>query len=162
LNVSGRQCREDDAGRADLNDNEGLTTMSRIKLYRPSNGTEGDSFMSAWCERCRKGWKDGGCAIVGLTMALDMDDPNYPREWRYVDDKPTCTAFVDRDTPRAPRAHKPSVDQQDLFDTRDQGIDWNRPLIVADMIEEAGDGDKAEKIRRMVEAGDLKAVELTK
>lgn len=67
--------------------------------YRPSNGTEGDIFMTAFCYRCRKDTTQSPCEIIARTMAYDELDPNYPKEWRrQVDDDSwpgtaECTAF---------------------------------------------------------------------
>lgn len=73
----------------------------KIEKYRPSNGTEGDGFMSRHCYQCKH--DDGGigetvCEIIGDTMAYDVDDEQYPDAWRY-DAKgcPTCTKFEERD-----------------------------------------------------------------
>jgi len=71
-----------------------------IKKYRPSNGTEGEIFMTSFCDQCIH---DNGetklCHIIGRTMALDIDDPGYPCEWQYGDDgQPKCTKFK-KDTP---------------------------------------------------------------
>lgn len=66
------------------------------KKYRPSNGTEGDIFMDAWCGRCRHDDYDGGkyCPIIGRTMAHEINEADYPTEWQYGDDgQPKCTAF---------------------------------------------------------------------
>jgi hypothetical protein len=66
-------------------------------LYRPSNGTEGEGFMSRHCYQCKH--DDGGigervCEIIGNTMAYDVTDAEYPVEWCYgADGKPTCTKF---------------------------------------------------------------------
>ena len=62
------------------------------KLYRPANGTEGMIFMAAFCDRCKL---EPTCKIMLSTMAYDTTDAEYPTEWRYVDDKPTCTAYKD-------------------------------------------------------------------
>lgn len=70
----------------------------RTEPYRPSNGTEGEIFMSAFCYRCRRD-ANSDCEIVGMTMCYDEDDPRYPKEWvRNVDDDAwpgtaRCTAF---------------------------------------------------------------------
>lgn len=69
--------------------------------YRPSNGTEGDCFQAAWCEKCERdreyqesnGGKPG-CEILARTMACDVDDPRYPIEWIVDADGPKCTAFI--------------------------------------------------------------------
>lgn len=61
--------------------------------YRPSNGTVGMTVIARWCTGCAKsGPERAGCAIVARTMAFDEDDPRYPREWRYRDGRPVCTA----------------------------------------------------------------------
>ena len=59
--------------------------------YRPSNGDEGIIFFNEFCDVCIK---YDSCRIIGRTMVLDDDDPNYPTEWQYGEDgQPTCTAF---------------------------------------------------------------------
>ena len=65
--------------------------------YRPSNGTEGDIFRADWCEKCTKD-VDGDCRIIALSMAYDVDEPEYPKEWRRRADATEwpgaeCTAF---------------------------------------------------------------------
>lgn len=62
------------------------------KKYQPSNGTEGDYFISMYCMRCTE---DGdNCEILGKTFAFKVEDPEYPPEWQYgADGHPTCTAF---------------------------------------------------------------------
>jgi hypothetical protein len=86
----------------------------RIELYRPSNGTEGESFMGEWCYQCRRDTPKRPCSILTRTMAFDKDDKQYPTEWRYVGERPVCTAFVEKGTPVV-RTHKPGKDQQELF-----------------------------------------------
>jgi len=66
------------------------------KPYRPSNGTEGDMFQEKFCEKCVYDDYDNDvyCEILGDSMAFNVDDKEYPKEWTY--DKngcPTCTAF---------------------------------------------------------------------
>lgn len=77
--------------------------------YRPSSGSEGDAFMGVWCAKCirdrarREDPEADGCAIIALTMALDVDDPHYPKEWIESPDhgNPICTAFsTDPDEPQ--------------------------------------------------------------
>lgn len=71
----------------------------RLVRYRPSNGSEGDAFMAAWCCHCERGVHP--CEILALTMALEIDHFRYPPEW--VEDldqpfpfrQPRCTAFRD-------------------------------------------------------------------
>lgn len=70
--------------------------------YQPSNGDEGEMFMERWCALCSKDNLDhetfeGGCPIIAYTMALQVDDPDYPKEWVISPDgQPVCTAFDDR------------------------------------------------------------------
>lgn len=84
-----------------------MTTEAPIKLYRPSNGTEGDGFHSTWCGNCKrdKVWngevhanqahESDFCQILGATLLFDIEDPEYPPEWRYNDEgRPVCTAFI--------------------------------------------------------------------
>lgn len=67
--------------------------------YRPSNGEEGELFMSRHCLTCLKDKDyrehDGdSCPIVAATFCHDVDDPLYPAEWIYGNDgQPTCTAY---------------------------------------------------------------------
>lgn len=74
--------------------------------YRPSNATEGDVFMEAFCNQCvrerearREGdpmYMDGSdlCDILTRTLLNFENEEDYPNEWQYgVDGQPTCTAF---------------------------------------------------------------------
>lgn len=78
--------------------------MAETKPYRPSNGTEGEIFQSQFCERCEKDrYESRPCLILGRIMALNINEPGYPKEW--VRDvgvewpgNPRCTAFVERGT----------------------------------------------------------------
>lgn len=61
--------------------------------YRPSNNTEGDFFICAFCERCKNNAEDN-CSILWATLVTDVDDPKYPSEWQYGEDgQPLCTEF---------------------------------------------------------------------
>lgn len=81
-----------------------------IELFRPSNGTEGDIFMSRYCFQCAKFPHDSSaknqCQIVLATFAYDIEDKEYPNQWRYVDGKPTCTSFKSREEFNAKRRLK--------------------------------------------------------
>lgn len=69
--------------------------------YRPSNGTEGECFIAAWCDRCEherlhretEGNADG-CSILTRTMVYEVDEAKYPVEWIIDAEGPKCTAFV--------------------------------------------------------------------
>lgn len=76
------------------------------EAYRPSNGDEGEWFMSKWCERCTRDAANRadpdsgeGCRIIVYTMAYDVDEPEYPKEWVIKDGAPCCTAFDEEPTP---------------------------------------------------------------
>jgi hypothetical protein len=77
-------------------------TVGELKLYQPSNGTEGDYFMEKYCDNCYhesgRGNEspEGSCPILISTMFYDIKDDKYPNQWRYVDGKETCIAFFDR------------------------------------------------------------------
>src|SRR5579859_6411517 len=72
------------------------------KPYRPGSGTEGMSFDEHWCDHCARdaAWREDpdhndGCDILSKTFALDITDPDYPKEWIYgKDGRPCCTAFT--------------------------------------------------------------------
>lgn len=83
--------------------------MTELHAYRPSNGTEGEIFMSQWCNRClrdrarREGDAFDGCDIVTRTMAFDIDHPSYPEEWVQDDDgSPACLSFTAEDDDNQP------------------------------------------------------------
>lgn len=69
--------------------------------YRPSNGTEGAEFMSEWCFQCERDReylndedKGNPCEIIARTFAYNVDHQEYPKEWRYKEGRPICTAFI--------------------------------------------------------------------
>lgn len=70
-------------------------TSDRIKLYQPCNGSEGDWFRAQFCDRCQreKPETEDYCDILNRSFAYDVEAPEYPNQWRFVDDKPVCTAF---------------------------------------------------------------------
>jgi hypothetical protein len=76
--------------------------MAELRLYRPSNGSEGEGFEEQWCERCerdvafRANDEGYGCLILARALAHDITDPEYPREWCQDEaGTPRCTAFVE-------------------------------------------------------------------
>lgn len=96
--------------------------------YRPSNGSEGEGFMSEFCLQCIHDNPDPNspkkCEILTATMFFYPTDPEYPKEWIYKDGKPRCTNFVrwdwdndgDPDDPHNPKAPViPDPNQLDLF-----------------------------------------------
>lgn len=97
--------------------------MSEEKLYRPSNGTEGEAFIYNWCRNCIHGAYEHNpnaksCEIVSRSFCFEVKDPEYPKEWCYQNNKAVCTAFVkwdwgndgdpnDPDIPKAPVPEDP-------------------------------------------------------
>lgn len=84
--------------------------MAATVPYRPSNGTEGEIFMSRFCARCKRDAKfqetqdaEDGCPILADSFFYGIDDPKYPKEWIIDPDAPPmwanqrgaprCTAF---------------------------------------------------------------------
>ena len=71
--------------------------------YRPSNGSDGRSFMRQWCDLCERDaeYRSTGhnsCPIAAAVMIYHADDPNYPPEWivdehDVFDTTARCTAF---------------------------------------------------------------------
>jgi len=62
------------------------------KKWRPSNGTEGEIFLSRVCGTCKKGRPP--CAIAEKTFYFNVDAPEYPAEWQINEEgQPTCTAW---------------------------------------------------------------------
>ena len=61
------------------------------KPYMPSNGGEGEWFMSKWCDKCGHDDPDNEnyCPIIGNSMA-----GLQPDEWVDRDGTPMCTAFT--------------------------------------------------------------------
>lgn len=71
-----------------------MTKACAGEKYRPSNGTEGDCFFAAWCCKCQrdKAMREGmdvdecddneRCDIIANTMCYDVEDEEYPKEWR--------------------------------------------------------------------------------
>lgn len=57
-----------------------------------------------------------GCGpIIADTFALDIDDPAYPREWRYDDGRPVCTAFEAMDAAGGPSVAVRDDETADMF-----------------------------------------------
>jgi len=84
----------------------------KIEIYQPCNGTEMDWFSSQFCFQCSKMpvscEAKNQCKILGDVLCYDRDDKEYPNQWRYVNGKPVCTAFVDREEANKKRCKKTS------------------------------------------------------
>ena len=48
------------------------------EIWRPSNGTEGDIFMSTVCRDCTIGCTN--CLIIDASMMYQVDEPHYPKQ----------------------------------------------------------------------------------
>lgn len=88
-----------------------------VRLYRPSNGTEGEGFMAVYCEECERDrlFREGrgeGCEILSRSLIFDIDDEAYPTEWQYRDGRGTCTAFLPSAEPGA--AYRPATPDSDV------------------------------------------------
>lgn len=102
--------------------------MQSIKLYRPSSGHEGEWFIREWCQQCERDKCQNGskpmdecqpedlCQIIGDTMFMDINDPDYPKEWVEDETGPRCTAFVEVGSIVK---DKPCQFTSDLFGTSD-------------------------------------------
>jgi len=69
--------------------------------YEPSNGTEGEIFMSEWCRQCardramREGEPETECDDDELCTIIAANFAGEAKEWVYgTDGQPMCTAFV--------------------------------------------------------------------
>lgn len=77
--------------------------MENGRKYCPSNGTEGEWFISKFCANCiHERWlhdpencdDSGKCEILSNSMLYNYNEPGYPKEWIYDEnDKPSCTSF---------------------------------------------------------------------
>lgn len=70
----------------------------QLEKYRPSNGTEGEIFMDNHCMQCIHCDPDPDgekqCEILARALCYDTKDEEYPEEWVYKNDEPTCTKWV--------------------------------------------------------------------
>ena len=94
----------------------------KIELYRPSNGSAGEAFFAAWCERCArdKAMSEGKpleecddtqkCELIARSMCYDTTDSRYPQEWRYENGHPVCKAFVPVGQPIPPERDDKTLD----------------------------------------------------
>jgi hypothetical protein len=75
--------------------------MDKIELFSPSNSDHGEWFHEQFCYKCAKNPRSidakNQCMIWLSAMAFRIEEKEYPKQWRYVDGKPTCTAFKDRE-----------------------------------------------------------------
>lgn len=74
--------------------------MADPRPYRPTSGSEGDAFMEDFCDRCTRHVRyretqgaQGACEIMISSMAYEVTDPKYPKEWLTDGERDWCTAF---------------------------------------------------------------------
>jgi hypothetical protein len=63
-------------------------TVKNGEPYSPSDATEGELFMTIWCEKCIRE-KYEACTILQDGILCG----EQPEEWQYHDNCPICTAF---------------------------------------------------------------------
>lgn len=68
----------------------GLPSTLNKEPYMPCNGTEGDIFISRWCETCQNDINED-CEILTLSFC-----GKQAKEWVYFENKPICTAYKKR------------------------------------------------------------------
>lgn len=71
-------------------------------------------FEGAFCHRCVHD-RGQGCDIVGMAMAYDIEDEEYPKEWIYSDEGwPICTNWQrwDGSGPPEPKPTEPDDPNQ--------------------------------------------------
>lgn len=75
--------------------------MSKIESYRPSNSDDGWAFIDKFCANCHhdKPDEEQYCGIIGRTLGLPENHPEYPTEWVIENNEPRCTAFAPIDQP---------------------------------------------------------------
>lgn len=90
--------------------------------YRPSNGSEGEGFISLFCCTCARSEHltagaapddPVGCAILDATFLHAVDDAEYPPEWIRDEGGPRCTAHVPEGEPVPPARCSRTVDMFD-------------------------------------------------
>lgn len=68
------------------------------KPYRPSNGTEGDLFVNAWCTDCYRFDAEDGpldCPVFEGMFCHEIGEEGYPEELVWADNgQPLCKAFI--------------------------------------------------------------------
>jgi hypothetical protein len=76
-----------------------MEKIKKMKSYKPLTSTEGERFMSEHCYQCiheNPNQEANGprCDIMTNSMIFCLNDKEYPKEWIYEYNEPTCTAWV--------------------------------------------------------------------
>lgn len=87
-----------------------------MKLYRPSNGSEGTWFESNWCDNCIKHPKSADAKNQCVVLGNEFHG-NATGKWVYKNNVPTCTAFKSRSefNKNRKRYKKEDKNQMELF-----------------------------------------------
>lgn len=119
------------------------------RKYRPSNGTEGMSFIDTYCYNCIHGkyehtadTNDKPCDILSRSFLFDLNDKEYPEEWQYDDSgNPICTEW-----------RKWDWNKDDDGNWNDPPPIWDDPnqLCFPFVFEEIGIYEAAHKAKRLI------------
>lgn len=72
--------------------------LIRLRVFTPSNGSEGDWWDAGWCNNCKHqnptGNEDEGCLIAFMKRITEPKDDGHPAEWVTIPGGISiCTAF---------------------------------------------------------------------
>jgi len=84
------------------------------KPYYPSNGTEGMVFVEMWCVKCKRDPASRNIkSRTSCSILMNSIFIGQPKQWVYIDDKPTCTSFTDLKS--KPKTHRKNKSQLELI-----------------------------------------------
>ena len=89
-----------------------------IEYYFPSNGSEGEGFISKWCANCRKdpaSRKENSNTFCSI-LTRSMTECKQVKQWIYKDGSPCCTSFVHYQEKRNPKTKRINKNQLTIFD----------------------------------------------
>lgn len=84
------------------------------KPYRPSSGTEGMGFISAWCDLCIREPLDPEAKTKCVHLSNSYLE-EHNGMWFEIDGRPTCTAFKSRAEYNRTRHAKKDERQRGMF-----------------------------------------------
>lgn len=73
-----------------------MKNKNEIEHWFPSNGSEGEGFMSTWCTNCRKdpAMRNPESKTYCSILTRSMTECSQIKQWIIKDGKPCCTSFV--------------------------------------------------------------------
>jgi hypothetical protein len=84
--------------------------------YFPSNGTDGDIFISMWCENCKRDPASRNSeAKTQCQILFNSLIGKQPKQWIYMNGKAICTSFVDYRIKKALHKKRVLKNQTSLF-----------------------------------------------